>query len=793
MLRNYFLLATRSLVKNRIFTIVNIAGLSFGLTCAILISLWIWDELRFDSFHEKGQSIHQLFGEMQNEGESLIVPYAPSSLVEPILEEIPEIIKISRAFPANVVFETPKAKFPEKGLYADSSLLSIFSFPLKEGEIHNILSRPQTVVLSQKLAEKYFPGSSALGKYIEIIEAGNEKSSFEITGVLETIPVYSSLQFDYIIAYDRFEDKFRPWWKKSNEHSFTNFNVSVYAELVKDVNTEALNKKLGSFITDFTGQKTDNEIFAYPFADLYLHSDFSQGRIPTGKIQYVNFLSVIAIIVLMIACINFMNLSTAIAGKRAKEVGLRKVVGAYRRQIIFQFLIESILISTIALVLAMVLVEMFMPYFNVITHKSIHVPFRSIEFIFILISISVVTGILAGGYPAFYLAAFKPSDTLSNANASRGAFSGIRKGLVIVQFTLSIIFIVFTIVVFKQIDFFQNKELGIKKENIIHHALHGIERNKTSYRDELSKIPGVKSVSFTEQNPLNISNGNPGVNWSGKPENAEIYFSVMQVGEGFLETFEIELIDGRGFPEQYSEEGEKYFLINEKAAATIQQENPVGMNLQVWGQEGKVVGLVKDFHHKSLAQNIEPVVIIYNPSQVFSAFISFETSNIPELLNSVKSAYGKYESDFAFDYSFVEDQYQAGYSDVITIGRLGSIFSVAAILISCLGLFGLSAFIAEQRTKETGIRKVLGASELSLLKLFSAGFIKLVVLSFIIAMPLAWIYSNYWLSSYAYRIEIGYTPFILSGIFAILIALLTVSYNTLRAASANPVDSLKYE
>lgn len=792
MIEYVFKMAFRNLRKSKLFSVINIAGLAFGLTCSLLISLWVWDEVSVDEFHANGENIYRVLGDVPNNGESKIRENVPSALAQPMLETFPEIQEITRVFRGQAVFESGETKFSESGIYADSSLLHIFSFPLKEGKLENILSGAESVVISERLAEKYFPGESALGKSISIVD--KEKLNYVVTGVLKEIPTQSSLQFDFVLSYDQFEAKHRPWWNgKTNVHAFTNFNVEAYVSLAPGADPIQLNHKLQTFIHDYTNLETEDALFVFPFTEYYLHSDFSNGRIPTGKIQYVKLLSVIAFIVLLIACINFMNLSTARAGTRAKEVGVRKIIGAPRFQLLFQFIAESFVIVVIAMIFAIAAAHLLLPAFNLITQKQIAIPFASPVFIGAIISVAIGTGIFAGCYPAFHLSAFAPVKIFRSSGASKGGLSGIRNGLVVVQFTLSIIFIVFTIVVSNQIEFIQNKNLGIKKENIVQHALHGITKSKDAYRDELLNIPGVRSVGFSEHNPLRIENGNLGVSWEGMPDDEEIYFNVMQVGEGLVEIFDIQFVAGTDFPEKYSSEGGKYFIINEAAAKAMQAENPVGMPLRVWGFDGKVVGVARDFHHRSLMHAIEPVVLMYNPDEVFMAYIGIETNDTPDLLNQIQRVYQKYEPAYTFDYAFVEDQFNTSYRDVVTIKTLANLFSFAGIFISCLGLFGLSAFITEQRTKETGIRKVLGASGFSLLKLFSTGFIKLVLIAFVIATPVGWYYSTNWLSGYAYRIDIGVAPFVIAGCLALLIALLTVSYNTIRAANANPVDSLKYE
>ncbi|ELR71850.1 ABC transporter, permease protein [Fulvivirga imtechensis AK7] len=793
MLKNFYKIAYRNLLRNSLFSIINILGLAFGLACFLLVTLWIWDELKYDQFHVKGEHIYKVFGELKNEGEAQIMPYSPSALAQPIVEKLPEVNNLTRVFPAETVIASDNAKFLESGIYADSSFFSIFSFPLQEGTVQHLFSEPGTILISHQLAQKYFPGESALGKSLSIVTPDNEKMDCKVSGVLAKIPRQSSLQFDFVMNYQWFEEKYRPWWSSlRSQWAYTNFNVTTYMKVAPEADVQRLNEKLGTFINDYTGLESDDALFVYPFSKLYLHSDFSQGRAPTGRIQYIRLFSIIAIVILLIACINFMNLSTARAGRRAKEVGLRKTVGAGKGQLLTQFLAESFIIVLISMAIAVTLTDILLPGFNVLTEKHLSIPFGSTSFLLVVMSLTVFTTILAGSYPALYLSSFNPAKILKSANHQRGGLTLFRKWLVIIQFTLSITFIVYAVVVYRQIEYLQNKDLGIQKENIVHHFLRGIKVHKDAYKNELLNISGIEAVSFTEHHPFNISNGNRHVMWKGKPENALIYFNVMQVDGGFMETFGTELLQGSNFPHHYSGNSDRYFIINEAAADAMMAGEPIGMELQVWGNNGKVVGLVKDFHHQSLEKQIEPVILVFNPEEVWCAFIRIGTGN-PSVLSDIQTVYAKYEKEYAFDYSFVADQYSKSYNDVVTMGKLSNIFSVVAIVISCLGLFGLSVFMAEQRTKETGIRKVLGADELSIVWLFSSDFLKLVSLAFIVASPLAWLCTDSWLSHYAYRTEIGVMPFVLAGTLAASIALLTVSFNTFKAALANPVDSLKYE
>lgn len=789
MFRNYLRVALRNFIRNRVFTLVNVFGLVFGIMSFGFISLWVWDEVKYDKFHKNADRIYQVFAEINHSGEQVIRPYAPSSLVEPILERLPEVNEITRVFPAQVVFETGNNKYSEEGIYADSSFLQIFSFPLKEGTTKGLFANSNSVIVSSQLAEKYFPDESALGKQIEIVE--NEKSIYTVTGVLDELPVNSSLQFDFILSYDEFEERFRPWWGKSNKASYSNYNVAVYLSLEEGVDALRFNKKLNQFIVSNFDDQSDDELFIYPFAEVYLHSDFNNSRVPTGRILYVKILFSIALFILLIACINFINLSTAIASKRAKEVGLRKVAGAQKRQVITQFLVESTIISLISLLIALMLVEISLPIFNYLTNKFISVPFDSALFIAMLLLGGIVLGILSGSYPAFILSTFEPIKSLKTSNSFNTGGKGMRNGLVIVQFALSIIFIVFSIVVKQQLIYIKNKDLGIRNENIIHHPLNGVKEKKASYKQELLNIPGIQSVSFTEQDPYSLSNSNAGVSWVGKPSD-DIFFNVIQVDYDFLKTFDLHILQGKDFSLNEMSAGSE-FVINESAAKAMMMDDPIGSEITVWGHNGKIIGMVEDYNHQSLTQLIEPVIIIANPEETWNAYIAFNTGEVENLLQSIQKVYAKYEQNYPFDFSFVDDRIESVYQDVIVIGKLSSIFTVVAALISCLGLFGLSAFVAQQKTKEIGIRKVMGADMTNILLMFSATYVKNILISLFIAVPIAWYFASDWLTNYSFHIGLSAWPFVIAGMSAILIAVFTVMYNSLVASMANPIDSLKAE
>lgn len=789
MIKNYLITAFRNALNNRSIFLVNLTGLTFGLLCTLLLSIWAWVELSFDKFHSKSENIYQVLGEVKNNNGSIITHFAPSAIAEPLTEQLPEILKSARTFPARVVFTNNEKKFQEAGLYADPEFFSIFDFPLKEGDASQLFTSPNSVVITEKLAEKYFPNESALGKTIGILNG--ELNYYQVSGIAKSLPDNSSLQFDYILSYAEFENKFRPWWKSSNQASFNNFNVGLFVELAPNADIEQLNSKLSGFISEYTQEGSSNELFAYPFSEIYLQSDFSQGRVPTGKIKNVKLVILFAGIIFIIACINFINLSTAVAGQRVAEIGLRKTAGANVNQLVFQFLTESIIISILSMVIALTLLETLSPLFSTLLGSHISIPLKSWWFLLLVFSSSVFTGVLAGSYPSFILSSISPLKMLGNSKVKTPAFSKFRKGLVIVQFTLSISFIIFSFVAHDQINFLAEKELGVRKDNMLFHGLQGARAHRDAYKNELSSITGVESVAFTEQDPFQNSNGNSNVNWPGKPDDSNAFFNILQVGGDFVKTFELELVEGSGFNHLADKNAPRQYILNEAAAEVIASKDPINMNLELWGISGRVVGVVKNYHHQSLALGIEPVIIVYNPPDTWNAYISISGDDISESIESIRKVYAKYESQYPFDYHFVDERLKASYTDVSDMGKFSNSISTIAVLIASLGLFGLSAFVVEQRKLETGVRKILGAKDTSLVFLFSKDFAKIILVAFLIAAPIGYLYAVNWLNNFAYHTEVNLMPFAASIIITFGIALLTVSFHIIKAARNNPIDIIR--
>jgi len=786
MIKNLFKIALRNLLKNKTFSLINILGLAFGLCCALLISLWVMDEYAIDNYHSKKDRIYTVVSELKSSTGSNYWGSSPGPLAEVLMNEVSGVEQAIR-FSGNrqQLFKQEHQNLEEWGISADPEILTVFDFPLVEGDVTTALDGLHNVIISQDLAQKLFPNTTALNKTVTIDDWGS-LNEFKITGIMAEIPTQSTLQFEFIIPYETYMKK-RPW-----NMDWGNYNDRTIVLVDDNTSSEKISKQLAKITPKYiksTG--VDSEFHLYPFKDIYLKADLSRGIDAEGRIVYVRIFSTIAIIMILIACINFMNLSTARAGKRAMEVGVRKVTGASRKSLVIQFLGESILIALISGALAITMADLMMAPFNELTGKSLSILYSSPQFMLVFISLCILTGVLAGVYPAIYLSGFNPSKVLKSAVSSEKSLSGFRRVLVILQFSLSITFVVTTMIVYSQLQFILNTDLGLKKENILHHDLNGIMGKREAYRNEILKIPGVRTMTNTNNSPLDIHNTTQGVSWSGKLEGEDTYFHVMQTDQYFVETFGVTVLEGKGFSGVYDSSALQV-LINEEAAKVMFSDNPVGSRITLWGDEVEVVGLVKDFHHQSLDKEIDPVIVLFDTNQAWRNYIAIN-GDVNQIIGEVKAVYSKFEENYPFNYGFVDQDYAKTYAKVSVMGKLSNIFALVTIFVSCLGLFGLASYMTEQRKKETGIRKVMGASVFGLVTMFTKSFLGLVSISFLISAPVAWYLSTQWLSDFAFKIEIGLQPFVIGGLSAMLIAVATVSYHTIKVATANPVDSLKYE
>lgn len=786
MLRNYLKATIRNLVRNKIFSTINIFGLAIGLASALFIGLWINDEYSFDKQHEKGDRIYQVINEIEFNGNPEVTTNSPIPFAEVLSEEVPgiaHVVKMSK--PHFNLFKYEDKKIEEKGIYADTNILEVFDFELVKGDRKKALNNKFSLLITEELAEKIFPGEDAMGKSIVVDDWGHS-NDYTVTGILKNLPEQSSLQFEYIMPYETYLDH-RPWYNK-----WSLYNEPLFVLLEEEAAEAEVEEKIARIIHDhYDGLKTTSSL--YPYEELYLYSNFTKGIAAEGRIVYVRMFGVIGLLIILIASINFMNLSTAKAAQRAKEVGIRKTIGAYKGSLITQFLGESVFLALFSGAIAVTLTHSLLPLFNTLTGKSIEMPLENLYFIGIVCLGCTATGLLAGIYPALYLSAFSPSKVLKGIYKGGKSFGGFRKMLVVVQFTLSLIFIIGSIFIYRQFQYVMNKDLGANKDNILYHHLNSIMRDPGAYKDEVLKLPGVRSMTVSSSSPFSITSSTIAVSWSGKPENEDITFDVIQADEDFVETFGLRIKSRLNAPLK-SDSVNVQFLLNEEAVKAMGLTSPLGTAIETFNVRGQVVGVVENFHNKSLFEKISPVVIIITDHRIWGSYIALEDSgNIEETIAAVKAVYDKYEHSYPFDYSFVNEEFAEKYVAVKKVSELSGIFSAIAIMVSCLGLFGLSAFIAEQRKAELGIRKVFGASITQLVFTFLKQFLWLIAIAFAVSTPLCWYIVNNWLHQFEYKIDIVPVPFLIGGVLVLAIALGTISFNTIRVAIANPADTLRQE
>ncbi|QRR01879.1 ABC transporter permease [Dyadobacter sandarakinus] len=786
MLKNYLKIAWRNLLKNKTFSLINILGLALGMACSLLILLWVQDEMRMDRFHKNDARIFSVLENQFYSGSINTYQSTPGILAENIVKDIPEIKMASQLlWEEEPVFMVGNVLDNEKGRYVQGNFLSIFSFELSQGNAASALQGPDGIVISQQLADKYFKGKDPMGRTIRI----DNKDDVIVRGILKPLPKSSSLKFDFLMSFER--------WAKNNKWSkeWGNNGPMCVVLLAENTTPEKVNAKIRNYIK--TKNKDSNvELFITNFGKSYLYSKWDQGKQNGGRIEYVRLFTIVAIFILIIACINFMNLATARSVKRAKEVGLRKVVGAYKASLVGQFLGESVLIAGLALLFAIVTVLLLLPSFNTLTEKQLSFNLLDPVLLLVLLGLTLITGIIAGSYPALFMSSLNPVVILKGALKFKPSAAYFRQGLVVFQFGLSILLILAMIVVYRQIDYIQKKNLGFSRENLLYVAdvEKGMANNFESFRQALLNGPGIKTVSCSQANPFNFGSSTMGVSWPGKDTTKQLLFSVNPVGYDFVKTMGIRLLDGRDFSPAFGTDTSNY-LINEAAARKIGYKEPVGKELTMWGKKGRIIGLMKDFHTGSLHTAIEPLIInLQSPQSMWgAALVRTEAGRTQEAIDHLEKVYKTFNPSLPFKYHFADEDFGRQYKSEKVVSRLSNYFAFLAIFISCLGLFGLAAFTAEQRTKEIGVRKVLGATTLGLVGMLSKDFVKLVLVSALIAFPLAWYFLSGWLEKYAYRIDMEWWYFVVAGVAAMLIALFTVSFQAIKAALMNPVKSLKTE
>jgi len=786
MLKNYLKVALRNIWRNKAFTAINVCGLGLGLACSLLIFLWVRDELRYDQFVAHGDRLYQVMENQQWSGVEINTTQAtPGTLAPALKAELPEVEYAAKvSWEQEELLTVGDKANKEKGHYASPDFFRIFSFPLVQGNPHTAIASPTSIVISQNLARKYFgTGAAAMGKTIRV----NNKDNFLVTGIVRNVPENSSMKFDYVLPEEYYE-KDNKWLKEWGSNG-----IQTFALLRQNTSAERVNAKIKRMVHQHDSTTANIDLFLHPYRDRYLYSNFENGQPDGGRIEYVRMFTIVAVFILLIACINFMNLATARSAKRAKEVGVRKVVGAGQKLLVGQFVGEAVLIALMGMGTALVIVLALLPTFNTLTDKKVSLSVEDPALLLTLLGLTLFTGLLSGSYPALFLSSLQPVRVLKGTLKFSSGAVLFRKGLVVFQFTLSILLIVGTVVVFRQVQYIKNKNLGLDRENLVYLPLEGdLKKSFDAFRQELLQKPGIKTVSRSSGSPMSVGSSTTGVKWKGKDPNEKILFSQMAVGYDFLETMGIRMKEGRTFSRRFTTDTANY-IVNEEAARRIGLKNLVGEELTFWGKTGKIVGIMKNFHSQSLHVPIDPVVLRLRPDDTYLVLVRTEAGRTTEALASMEAAARKYNPAYPFQYEFADQQFEEQYKSETVIGQLANYFAFLAIFISCLGLFALAAFTAEQRTKEIGIRKVLGASVTHLVGLLSKDFLKLVGIAFLLATPLAWYATEQWLQNFEYKIEVGWWTFGLAGLLAGVIALLTVSFQSIRAALANPVKSLRSE
>ncbi len=793
MLKNYAKITIRNIRKNKGYSFINISGLAIGMACCILILLWVKDELSFDRFHANAASIYRVTEhQYDSSGDYFPVAVTPWPLAEALKTDFPEIIESARLrIVSGGLISYKDKKFYENDFVAvDPSFLKMFSFPLIEGDLSTALTEPHTLLITKETAARYFGNEDPLGKVLTF----QNVYDFKVTGLLEDVPHNSHIKFDFLVPFASTLRDFGwtdSWW--------TN-NYTTYVQLVDNASLQQTSEKISDYLKKNNPQ-TGTKLILQPLTDIHLRSDYAIDLYGNteDKAIYVYAFSVIALFVLLIACINFMNLSTARSEKRSKEVGLRKVVGASRNNVITQFYSESLFMTILAFFAAILLVYLLLPAFNNVSGKQLTLDsMKEPVFMLGLLGIMLATGLASGSYPAFVLSSFKPVDSIKGLGLRISPKSGksmLRRTLVVTQFALSVILIIGTSIVYQQVRYMLNKELGYEKDSMVYFVKRANLRTQyDAFKSELLRDPNIVGVTSSSDVPTYSVHSTGAFSWEGK--NPETHFLIHQfsVDHDYINTFNMHIIAGRDFSKEFpADASTQSFIVNETAVKAMGLENPVGSKFELYDNKGQIVGVVEDFHFKSLQKAIEPLVLRIEPDRDRYVFVKFRSEHTQAALASIRTIYDSFNPQFPLEYSFLDAAVNQLYDSEQKTKNIFNYFTLIAIFISCLGLYGLAAYMAQQRTKEIGIRKVLGASIMNIMAGLSKEFLWLVCLANAIAWPVAYYFMSRWLQHFAAKIDLSIWTFILSGLAALFIALLTISYQSVKAAIAHPAESLRYE
>jgi putative ABC transport system permease protein len=802
MIKNYIKIALRNMKIHKIYSLINIAGLTVGISCFMMLILYVQYERSFDAFHKNADRVYRIIRKQPGRkfrGREFAAQ-TPGPLARTLAEEYPEVDQTTKLglYFSELLFSHENKSFYEKGISADKNFFKVFSYPLLRGNSETALAEPASIVLTEKLAEKYFGTEEPLGKTIRL----NDEYNAKVTGILKQIPKNSHLQFDYIMSLISLkliqgDNNYIVRWDTPN-------NFQTYITLHKDTDFREMEKKLPDFVQSYLGnlernQKGQMEIyFLQPLKSIHLDSRVEDAISVNSNKTNIYVFAIIASFILLIACINYVNLATARASKRSKEIGIRKVVGAFRHQLIKQFLFESIILTIMAFFAAVLILLFILPVFNSFIDREITIHFlKNPNIILSLIALLGLTAIVSGLYPSVAISSFQPIKILKGADYSLSKKSRLRNSLVVIQFCISILLLLGTIVIIKQLNFIRGEEMGFNRENILVAIIrdNGILERYPSIKYSFLQYPNI--IGITKSNDLPITRGSTGdviVEGTNAGPGYEFEPYIMYVDHDFLNVFAIDLVAGRNFSTEFTNESIDSVIINETAARMLGWKDPIGKECRTWPAEnGKVIGIVKDFHFHSLYSHIAPLIMTCTPQMGHYLSFKLGSGNVEKTIDFIKKTLKSFGSNRPLEYFFFDDTFDSMYRAEQKLGAAFNYFSALALFIACIGLFGLASYTAETRTKEIGIRKVLGASASKIIFLLSGKFALSILFANIITLPFAYYFSMKWLENFAYKTSIQIWIFLLPAAISFIISFLTVSFQTIKAATANPVDSLRYE
>lgn len=791
MIGNNFTTALRSITKNKGFSFLNIAGLALGISSALLILLWVHDELSIDQFHTNGNQLYQVYQRNYYDGKIEGAYHTQGLLAQELKKNIPEIeyasgMEYVTSPGTSSTFSVDDNFNKMMGFFVGDDFLTMFSYPVLHGDGQSALTTPNTIAISRKMAESFFGSTEdAVGKTIRF----ENKEDLQVTAVFENLPVHSSQQFDFLMGWVDFV-RLNAW-----VNNWGNTSPATFVQLRSDANSEQLESKIKDFIYNYRDRSESfrTELALQPYGERYLHSNFQNGYLTGGRIEYVRLFGWVAAFVLLIACINFMNLATARSAKRAKEIGLRKTIGASRFSLIRQFYLEASLLTACAFIVGLALAFCFLPVFNQFTGKTLTMPLSMPGFWLSMLTLLIAISVVAGSYPALLLSSMRPIQALKN-NLRFGGTILLRKGLVVFQFTLSVLLILGMLVIYRQLNYIQTTHIGYDRENLVYIPLEGeLVKNYQTFKTRAENSTEILSVSKMRNSPTVIEHHVNDIGWPGKDPNLMVSFADAVVGYDFVETLKLQLKDGRDFSRAFGADSAAY-LLNETAVERMGLSSAIGQTVEWGNRPGKIIGVLRDFNFASFHQAIEPLIVRLDENWTWGTIlVRTKAGSTMEAIANLERLCKELNPKTPFTYRFSDLEFSKLYKSEEIVGKLSYYFALFAILISCLGLFGLAAFTAEQRTKEIGIRKVLGASVSGVVSLLSKDFVKLVLVAIVIACPIAWWAMNNWLAGFAYQITMEWWMFAAAGLAAVIIALLTVSFQAVRAAVVNPVESLRDE